>query len=311
MKKSFLAVFALGLFSMGSYAQDNPAFKNGFSLKFGIAPGSKNFGDLSELNTLNYSEYLTEKAKFDQDRIAGNTPTSVPLEPTQLVNQTVGLGYGFELGTMFFLNSIDFHDQIRIGIDVTWFEMYYSSASYETYKPGKYGSKGTQYGENLKAHSIRPGAKLGVFVSYSPVDKFAIDLGIKAAYGVNVMAIIPGTVYEESYPVTYASAGGVSVPVGTPGATVSNGTATYKEDVGAAQVGTGLRMVPGLYVRYAPFFAGIDMPMGSLNYTGGLATSATLEDPSSLFGIAIEPSATVQKYKSKSNEFRILLGFKF
>lgn len=295
MKKTLLSVLALGLISMSSYAQDNPAFKNGFTLKFGIAPGSKNFGDLSELNALNYTEYISNSLN--------SSGPSIPLEPTQLVNQKVGLGYGFELGTMFFLNSIDFSDQIRLGIDVTWFEMYYSSATYETYKPGGYGSANVKYGEDLKAHSIRPGAKLGLFVSYSPADKFAIDLSFKAAYGVNVMAIIPGTVYEESYEVTKFNP--------NPFAPAEKATATYKEDVGAAQVGTGLRFVPGLYVRYAPFFAGIDMPMGSLNYNGGLATSASVEDPSSPLGLTLEPSATIQKYKSKSNEFRILLGFKF
>ncbi|MCB0480244.1 MAG: hypothetical protein KDC83_02380 [Flavobacteriales bacterium] len=299
MIKRLFTIAAAGLLSFGLVAQDNPAFKNGFTLKFGLVPGGKNFGDLSELNSLNTQDYTTAYAKLLQDVAAGNPITSVPLEPTLLVNQEASFGYGFELGTMFFLNSVDFHDQIRLGIDVTWFEMYYSSMTYDTYKPGGYGRTGvTKYGEPLKAHSIRPGAKVGVSVSYSPVEKLAIDLSFRVNPMLNVMAIIPGTVYEESFPTTNWQNG-------------SPATGTFKEDVGAAQVGFGMRFVPGLYVRYAPFFVGIDMPMGSPKYNGGLATAVTLEDPSSPLSISIEPSAEIHKYKSKTNEFRILLGFKF
>jgi hypothetical protein len=303
MKITKVSALLLALLAFGtSQAQDNPAFDNGFTLKFGFIPGGKNFADLSELNTLNMAEYSSNYSSYVNQVASGGSPTSVPLEPTQLVNPKVGMGFGFELGSMFFLNSIPIHDMVRIGIDVTWFELYYASATYETFKAGGYNIDPSKpkvtKGEDIKALSLRPGCKLGLFVSVNPVDKLAIDFAFRVNPMVNAMLMTPVTVYEESYSTTKFLTG-------------EKATATYNESVGAGQFGFGLRMVPGIFIRYKPFFAGVDFVLGSVKHTGGLATAATLEDPSLPTQFNLEPSATVQTYKSKLNETRLLIGFKF
>jgi hypothetical protein len=265
-------------------------------------PGGKNFGDLSELNSLNMSEYASSYSTYVSQTLAGSPPSSIPLEPTQLINPKIGSGFGFELGTMFFLNSLPIHDKVRLGIDVTWFELYYASATYETFKAGGYNYDKTKprvsYGEDLKAHSLRPGVKAGLFISVNPVSKLAIDFSFRVNPMTNLMIMVPTTVHEESFATT-------ELLTGTPA------TGKYSEQAGAAQIGFGMRMVPGIYLRYKPFFLGVDFVLGNIKHKGGLATSVTVEDPGLLTGVTIEPSATIQEYKSKLNETRILFGFKF
>lgn len=302
MSKLKISALALGLIgAMSITAQDNPAFDNGFTLKFGYVPGGKNFGDLSEMNTLNMSDYLTSKADYLSQISSGQTPSSVPVEPTQLINPKVKSGFGFELGTMFFLNSLPIHDKVRLGIDVTWFELYFSTLTYESYKLSGFNYKNTPRvynGEDVKSMSLRPGCKVGLFISVNPIDKLAIDFAFRVNPIVNAMIMVPTTVYEETFQT-------VKFPTGE----TTNGN--YSEQVGALQLGSGLRFVPGIFVRYKPFFLGVDFALGNLKHTGGSAGSVSLEDPSLPTGFTLEPSANIQKYKSKVNETRILLGFKF
>jgi len=79
-------------------------------------------------------------------------------------------GGNFELGSIFFLNSIDFNDQMRIGINADYLNV--SWATFQTEMDGVDGK--------YKNTTLFLGSKVGPSFTYSPVDKMFIDVYAKA-----------------------------------------------------------------------------------------------------------------------------------
>lgn len=79
-------------------------------------------------------------------------------------------GGNFELGSIFMLNSIDFHDQCRIGINADYF-----GVSWATFQMEADGMDG-----KAKYTTLFLSSKVGPSFTYSPVDKMFIDVYAKA-----------------------------------------------------------------------------------------------------------------------------------
>ena len=150
MKKqlSHIITAAIVLFSMGNIsAQDNPAFDNGFSLRFGLNLPSSSFGT------------------FDFENNTGNG--------TIKYNGS-SIGYGLELGSMYFLNAIDIGESFRIGIDATYLDLNFINANY-TYTPAGIG----ETPQDATLGFFQMGCMVGPFFSFSPIDNLSLDLAFK------------------------------------------------------------------------------------------------------------------------------------
>ena len=220
--KSLAAIAFIGLFSISASAQKD-MFKNGFVLKLGLNMPSSTFADVSQM-TVDFGGGL------------GSLPVGTGLTPD------LKMGYALELGTHFFLNSIEFHEDMRIGIDVSWFDLNYQALKYnDVFDPIPYEG----YMGNI-------GAKVGPSFSYSPADNMAIDVAFKWNPVFTIGGVARTTTYTSTDPVT-------GKPVET----------EFAEGFGVG--GFGSRFSPSLAFRYSVLLVGFEYNMGTNDHTAVFA----------------------------------------
>jgi hypothetical protein len=117
----------------GSTEKD--VFDNSFYWTFSRASATGNFA----LNANNYEDFIKGKGGM-------------------------GKGVGTSIGSIFYLNSIDFNDQIKVGIDVTYLSWVMLFDPYE------------KTAADASTHFFS--MKVGPLVSYNPTDRLLIDMKV-------------------------------------------------------------------------------------------------------------------------------------
>jgi len=131
MKKLFV-VFVMMVFTAGIYAQGD--LDNAFYFRMGYSqPLSSYWG-------------VDDKTMWDDYEMTRR-------------------GFNFELGQIFYFNSLKMADGLRLGLNADYLSFYY------------HGIKSDEF--DVKMGNILFGAKIGPCLSYSPVDKLVFDTYIK------------------------------------------------------------------------------------------------------------------------------------
>jgi len=216
-----LIIFAL-LCSNKSYAGED-MFTKGFTIKFAYIMPASDFGS------------------FDEDKL-GN------VYKTDKVNS----GFGFHLGTMYFINALDLGDKFKLGIDVTWMAFNYTTVSYNYENvPSAIdqlipGGSPTLYSGNFDATHVWFYPEIGPMISYGPNEKIALDLSLKLSP-------------------TFGGSSGSYV--------LENG-----ESQAYGGIGSGFLFTPAFYFRYNVFLLGAEYSIGSLNSTYKFTGDVDFED---------------------------------
>ncbi len=130
MKKLFL-VTVIMVFAAGIYAQGD--LDNAFYFRFGYSKPTKAYGGI------------------DNDDIWDDMKRN---------------GIMFELGHIFYFNSLKMADGLRLGLNADYLNMTYHSIKHEEI-------------DNIKSRIFLFGSKIGPVISYSPVDKLVFDAFVK------------------------------------------------------------------------------------------------------------------------------------
>jgi hypothetical protein len=122
--------------------------KTGMFFKLGINMPNKNFAD-----------YFAPTSRIGQQRFSYTDHK---------------IGYGFEFGTLFFLNGINLSEKAKLGIGVSWMEINYFQIRYRDSKEIELIADNPFEGYQLSA-----GVKVGPTYSVSPWENIAFDFSIK------------------------------------------------------------------------------------------------------------------------------------
>ncbi len=203
-----LLVGALSVHSQGD------AFDKGFSLRFGLNLPNSSFGGFDDFNS--------------------NWGIANPGTPRAYTKGS-SLGFGLQLGSMFFFDGIDLGSQMAIGLDVSYIDLNYIPVNYEF----KTLATGRVIGES-KMHYFQMGFMVGPTFSFSLVDNMSFDVAFKFnpswsgfAAGVDLNDEPTNTNYNDTY-------GGIS----------------YFQ----------LGYVPAIYFRYSILFLGFEYNINNGNH---------------------------------------------
>jgi len=250
MKKLITLVSLLfcgaGLFAQTSMLDDVVYLRGGFSFPIG------GFGDAVEVNGAEIEE--------------GNGETPFDYK----------VGSNIEIGSIFYIDQILDHDQMNIGIDVTYLSLQYNKGLDKT--------EGNYYYREDAYYHITPSLKLGVAYSYSPVDKLAFDAFVKANFsyailyqGYDVKTSLTTTELAEINPVTLER---------------DRDNINYDTEKGYG--GFNIRPSFGVYARYTVLTLGVEFMTGSLYYKD---LDSDIAEP--------------DEYKFKNTSMVLNLGFAF
>lgn len=206
-----IALLALSFLFFKEGKSQDEVFDNGVTLKMTYINNIGNFGEFD-----NFYKAASP------DGISSN----LGISKLQLDNP--GYGFGIRVGSMFFLNSIDFNDKMRIGIDVTYWGFNYSASTFRIV--------GTT--ETTPVHNIYFNPEVGPSFTYAINDDMAIDAALKASFIINMK---------------FANF------------THEVGTLEYSDSYFG--LGAGVRFAPAVYFRYYPFLVGAQYNMGSVRHT--------------------------------------------
>ena len=177
----------------------------------------------------------------------GDFGKAMPQNPFQYtyVFDQANAGFGLGFGTMYFLKFLDLGDQFMIGVDVTWINFTYQSASYKFRRT--YSDNQTTFNASgdFKMDMLFVNLDAGPSFSYSPNEKLALDIAFKLS----------------------------------PTAYMSWGKYTLTPTADSEQLGNtgsfGMRYTPSFYVRYSTLMLGVEYAMGDIDVN--YSTSGPIE----------------------------------
>lgn len=141
-------------------------------------------------------------------------------------NGGMSKGIGLSFGSIFYLNSIDFHEQIKVGIDVTYISWAFVIASQNAEYEGLFS-------DDTHFFSV----KVGPIISYNPVDRLLLDARIT----LQPTSIFYSRMIEDGYD--------------------EYGASDYNF---LEAIGFRTRIGLGLNVRYRPFTLGFELSSGKV-----------------------------------------------
>jgi hypothetical protein len=225
-----LAISCL-LLSLTSSAQD-AVFDNGLSLKFSYISANTDFGEMTDY--YNRAE--------DEGELYGSTNNPFNADVPTTSQDRSNFGLGLRIGNMFFFNSLNFSEHVRLGLDVTYFGINYVSVAHNIDQIGN--------NDRFTINHLFFNPEIGPMLSYSPVSNLAFDAGFKVS---------PTLAFKfGGYETTYFD---------------------RQYDESFFGYGLGLRYGPAFYMRYHPFLMGFQYNMGNVNFkTSSSDRSLSYED---------------------------------